>query len=482
MIKTKCTFSGFCKHMNAEYSMYDVNVAQFVSPPTFIKWFFSWAAAFKIDFRKDVDPWCKHSPKVLAGDGTHVGVSLRQMDITPIEQPDTEEVVMTRHRRYDRVLLFQRAGVSNQDLQRARTRLKAVCKTVVGEGDAAGNDPVEDRLLLDMCPSQEVREAVEGVQAHSFCHDVLVSLADVLFVLACDNPVSALLPYSCVDIVQQAVRDVCEGRPATSLEPVREVSPELLRLLVAAVRASADDRLRVCNFVLYVCDRVLQVHQEDPPAPEVSATGDMYNPPSGVAYYFTETGERVRHLRKYEMDGQRNEPDNRHPEERCSKVYPQVSSGGFSYMFLWFCPIHGHCYGFHLISGGEGRKDPFSSLVKYLREPPGVVFYDNACQLSEYCLNREPALFRKTRFFHDCFHGFSHKCAKTFRSSRVECLRVNSEICEQFNARLQCIKYTGSHLSQPRFVFLAQLVLHLWNKEKTELYQRKLRAACSGRQ
>ena len=77
----------------------------------------------------------------------------------------------------------------------------------------------------------------------------------------------------------------------------------------------------------------------------------------------------------------------------CTKNYPGVSFGGYGYLFLWFCPVHGHSYGFHLIAGGEGRKDPFSSLFKYKPTAPDEVFYDNACQLNEYCLNREPGYF-----------------------------------------------------------------------------------------
>ena len=46
-------------------------------------------------------------------------------------------------------------------------------------------------------------------------------------------------------------------------------------------------------------------------------------------------------------------------DEPCTKHYPGVSFGGYGYVFLWFCPIHGHSYRFHLIAGGEGRKDPF---------------------------------------------------------------------------------------------------------------------------
>ena len=70
-------------------------------------------------------------------------------------------------------------------------------------------------------------------------------------------------------------------------------------------------------------------------------------------------------------------------------------------MFIWFCPIHGYTYGFHLIDGGEGRKDPFSSLFKFKEEMPEHIFYDFACGLSEYALNRAPSLFANTRFWHD---------------------------------------------------------------------------------
>ena len=45
---------------------------------------------------------------------------------------------------------------------------------------------------------------------------------------------------------------------------------------------------------------------------------------------------------------------------------------------------------------------------------------------------------------------------------------VKSEICEQVNAYLQCIEYTGSHLSQEYFVFFLQFFLYLLNQEKTK--------------
>ena len=109
---------------------------------------------------------------------------------------------------------------------------------------------------------------------------------------------------------------------------------------------------------------------------------------------------------------------NREPQQDqdCRKVYPTVSHGGYSYILLWFCPIHGHSYGFHIIDGAEGPKDVFCSLLKYKEDMPQELFYDNACHLSEYCLNHEPALFEDTQFWHDLFHAIAHLCGINFKS------------------------------------------------------------------
>ena len=106
-------------------------------------------------------------------------------------------------------------------------------------------------------------------------------------------------------------------------------------------------------------------------------------------------------------------------DEICKKKFPRISYGRFGYMFLWFCPIHGHSYEFHLIHRGEGRKDPFSFLYKFLPEAPEEVFYAFACQFNEYCLNQQPKYFQNTRFWHDIFHGIPHKCGKAFNSIQV---------------------------------------------------------------
>ena len=47
--------------------------------------FLKWAAALQIDFRTSVDPFCGSSPKKLACDGAHIGISFRQLQFHPID-------------------------------------------------------------------------------------------------------------------------------------------------------------------------------------------------------------------------------------------------------------------------------------------------------------------------------------------------------------------------------------------------------------
>ena len=206
-----------------------------------------------------------------------------------------------------------------------------------------------------------------------------------------------------------------------------------------------------------------------------------YNPENGIAYYFTSHGDQLRLLPNVEVNSSSNIHDDTPDHEQCSKRYPQISYGGYSYVFFWFCPLHGHCYGYHLISGSEGRKDPYSALYKYCETIPQEIFYDFSCSLSEYALNRAPELFKETRFFHDIFHGFSHKCSVCFKASRLCALgEVNSEICEQFNAFLKCIKRSATHLSQSHFCFFVQMFIWIWNCRKTDRFQNILNVAMAG--
>ena len=75
--KSHISFTAFCKEMTRRYKTTARNSRAFISPKTFIDYFFAWMSAFKIDYTLEVDPFCKHNPPMLACDGTHVGLAAK---------------------------------------------------------------------------------------------------------------------------------------------------------------------------------------------------------------------------------------------------------------------------------------------------------------------------------------------------------------------------------------------------------------------
>lgn len=476
VISTKTSFSSYCSDMTRVYKSSYEGAGSFMSPGTFIKWFFSWAAAKKIDFRKEIDPWCGHNPQILAADATHVGVAIKHLSISPIETIHSDEVRLPQRRRNDRC--FFEADHPPSAISLGMEKLLKSCNSLLQRSSVASStlltSDVDD--VLRVVP-QSVCLVVHKFLSRQYPQDVLRYLAEVLLLLSCKYPVSQLLPYRYVAHLREFVQHIKDTGNLVNASEVMQYAPEILKLLTASVRREDFVMQEMCDFVHSLCVLVESVHADDVAAGIGSPIVGSYNPEKfGCAYYFSPHGCRVRLPLNY--SGSANPTVE---AESCTKIYPFVSRGGFTYSFLWFCPIHGHCYGFHLIPGSEGRKDAFFSLYSYLPEPPKEIFYDFGCSLAEYCLNREPGFFRETRFWHDIFHGFSHKCPRSFNSSRIPMLSgLNTEICEQFNAFLQCIKYTGSHLTQTHFCFFLQFFISIWNSKKTLLTNQKfqLAAAC----
>ena len=100
---SRISFTAFCNEMTRKYRTTNVLSAPFMSPNTFVKWIFGWMGSMQIDFRKHVDPWCKYKPKILACNGTHIGVSMRQMNLTaPVTKADSHQgPIIPHHKRYD---------------------------------------------------------------------------------------------------------------------------------------------------------------------------------------------------------------------------------------------------------------------------------------------------------------------------------------------------------------------------------------------
>ena len=326
---------------------------------------------------------------------------------------------------------------------------------------------------------------------NNFPSEVLTPVVRLLYLLSSDQPVSSVIPFRCHSIVRGVCQEMSNnpgGGGSVLIRDLKDYSKELAELFLLAPRYGLLDTL--VNFAEYLVTSVEELHEEDQPIPEPQPIPGSYDPSKGVAYYFTEGGHQLRTLPKYNIKGSKkgskgststNYDDPPEADEECRKLFPAVSYGGYGYLFLWSCPLHGHAYGFHLIQGSEGRKDAFCSLYKYMETAPREIYYDFACQLSEYSLNRAPAFFKFTRFWHDLFHAITHLCGNNYKSGRVNSLDgINSEICEQTNSYLQCIKFTCSHLSQNHMVLFFQFFLFLMNKEKTNKFQKQAAIAYAG--
>ena len=122
--KSKMSFKGFCTEMSRHCQTNAMNSMKFMSPSTFVKWFFAWISTFQIDFRKEIDPWCEHSPRILACDGTHIGVATRKMNLAqPVTSADDIDCTsITKHKQYDRVFVAD---------TNARLHLNYMCRKIL---------------------------------------------------------------------------------------------------------------------------------------------------------------------------------------------------------------------------------------------------------------------------------------------------------------------------------------------------------------
>ena len=149
---------------------------------------------------------------------------------------------------------------------------------------------------------------------------------------------------------------------------------------------------------------------------------------------------------------------------KASYGHPTLTPG----IFTVYCP-HGICFGFEVMQRCESPRVPFKIFTSRFSTPPQVIIYDNACKLHAYCLNREPALYRYSRFFVDRFHWCGHVgcsrryCLDLYKSMDIK--TINSQVNEQANSGLQRIRGQLAYMKQSNFMFTLSLFL-LVNRDK----------------
>ncbi len=480
-MSSKVTLTGYCSEMSRRFQTTNSLSVGFLGRTTFNKVFFTWIAKMNLDFRQFIDPWCGYDPPVLACDGTHLGVSFKNLKLEkPVTEPDlVGQKVKPVHKRADRLLLSD---------QEARgflhfLCLKLLCQSEEGSSEFSGSNlagSVQNLLTcVENLGKSSVSDMVSRIMRKDTDMSVLLPATKILKHLTCSGKAAlvSVFPFRFHSVLEEACQQYLQGEATTLTQAkLKEFLPEAADLLEAATKINLTQL--AAGFLLDLVELTKAVHLQDRPTPSPEPIPGTYDPRQGCAYYFHPHGCQVRQLPEYDVDDKKKEGPN-----ECSKFYPSVSFSGFGHLFLMFCPEHGHCYGFHLIKGGEGRKDVFWPILKYKESPPAEFFYDNACQASEFTLNREPSFWRMVRFWHDIFHSFNHKdCGILFQSVRVQghLRKMNSEICEQFNAYIQNVKYTACKMLQDHFMMYMQFMVYLWNERKTKNYKKMLSVAFAG--
>ena len=194
----KQTFSGFSQFVSSRYTRSRSEIG-FMSLPTFIEWFFGWASHMRIDFRKGCEI-CGDAPKVLACDGTKIGIGFKSMFVAPIETPDAEEpsIEVQANRRLDRCFIHSRGN--NTDEREARKQLKITCLGVIN-----GKVPHDQTLLARLLPEAAV-PAYQQMLNPDTQKDLRVEYARIFLVLSYDSSLDTVIPYS----VSESCIEVCE--------------------------------------------------------------------------------------------------------------------------------------------------------------------------------------------------------------------------------------------------------------------------------
>nr|XP_047123638.1 uncharacterized protein LOC124806623 [Hydra vulgaris]XP_047123639.1 uncharacterized protein LOC124806623 [Hydra vulgaris]XP_047123640.1 uncharacterized protein LOC124806623 [Hydra vulgaris] len=463
------------------------NAVSFMSNSVFIDWFFGWASHMGIDFREQCT-MCGNSNHILACDGTKLGIGFKQTFVKAIETPEIDEVPETTFRRFDRCFIPNTKEKDPKDFAHARKVIRTICEIIKNCDDVDNVSFLASSIdfFIPLFAKAAFNRMVIGKEC-----TLQERRADFFSLLGTDASMDSLIPFRFCSDVSSFMMLVLEN--TVSIEELNSFvheskyyCPELSCLVFTSFNNISNIKpcYDVAMLVDYIAKAIINIHTFNEPSADANIIDNSYNSAKfGRAYYFTPHGCQIRRMRHFTIDKEDHKKSvfDDHPDVNCDKQFASVSKKGTTYAFFWFCPVHGHCYGFHVIPGSEGRKDPAASLYTHCPEAPNDLFYDFACNLSEYCKNRESQYFAKTRFFHDIFHGYTHKCSNVFKYSRLTSSSlVNTSICEQFNSYIQKIKRSAKLMSQAHFMFYLQFFVHLWNKSKRISFQRKLNIAHQG--
>ena len=263
VVSKKTSFKAYCDDMTRKYQTNNTLSTGFMSINTFLKWFFGWISNMKIDFRKEIDPVCGYNPKVLACNGTHIGVSIKHLHLDkPVTQPDLDEVKKAKCQRVKRLLI----GPKN-----TREAIHYCYNDILGkitdEERAKYVNPqqtcIDSHNTVQNKCSIPVKNFIETVIDKNQNEDLLKEMAYILHMLTGDAAISSVIPLSAHQVVTMACislrfhNTLSDAHMANVKKYTKEV-PKLLHL------AQLNDCVELITaFILELIDMTANVHQND---------------------------------------------------------------------------------------------------------------------------------------------------------------------------------------------------------------------------
>ena len=119
--------------------------------------------------------------------------------------------------------------------------------------------------------------------------------------------------------------------------------------------------------------------------------------------------------------------------EGCKKVrYRYQGHRQRAGLWVYMCMTHETIIGFHVMKHGEGRRDGIIPPFRFMEKPPEAIFGDYVCGWEETALNLLPEFYVTVQFFHDIFHGVTHKCSERFLGKHLpHFASLNTSLMEQ---------------------------------------------------
>ncbi|CAG2216031.1 unnamed protein product [Mytilus edulis] len=215
---------------------------------------------------------------------------------------------------------------------------------------------------------------------------------DFIRMLSCNSPVCAAIPYGQLDNIKYIIDNKNFRKNLQIMKSIQGAVPVLFNLICAV----PDLPQFIRDILSAVVDIITKTFILDEHKTSSNVTQDA------LAYFPNLQKIRCRGL--YAMDKKGD-------EKVCTKKgsHPSLLPG----IFTVFCP--------HV--------------------PPTAIIYDNACNLQQYCLNRDPGFLKKTG------------CAVSYKGLLYpEIQNINTQLVEQNNAKLKKLKPSLSYMKAENFM------------------------------